>query len=555
MKITKRILATLLIGIMGVATLTGCKAKETTVEENVVRIRVYDAGYGTDHLNAIISQFEQTYADKGYKIVIDKANSTYDEATVSKELSVGFKKNKIDMYYASHMSNEKIVNKYVQGSVDNIADLTDVFESAPINVDGSEAEGTLKERLIDGYWDCLQMDLSYAKTQNAAFGEYEGKNYVVPFYSQPAGFIMNTEKMEQAGLETPKTTNELLACVDTINAKREGGDESFANTYPVSWSGGEAYNYWRAIYDVWYAQCEGIDAYDDFFRLSSYADKFTESHKVYETEGWKQVYNLMAVMLDDDNAPADTLSMDAVSAQDRLLVGKSVFAPCGAWLKSEMGTEYLTDMEHCVLIKTPVVSQVGINLGLDGKNGTDAALCEKVLSTVVGLIDEAKSVDEIISSVSGSYAVTLTKEQVEAVQTARGIYQETKDSGWVVAEDSPSIDICKLFLRFLANEYSVGMTMELASVTSAFSKGYEFEDTGNVFDDSVISWSRLAKRYPIAREYGATTVRGIKEFGIFVNTEWEINFGREISANTTTADKYYQSQIDYAKKFLAEYKE
>lgn len=551
----RRILATALAVAMACTALTGCKAKQADIQENVVRIRVYDAGYGTDHLNAIISKFEEAYADKGYKIVIDKANSTFQATAPLTEMSVGFENNKIDMYYVGNLTNAQIINQYMLGDDVKTADLTDVFESAPILTDGSEGEGTLKDKLIDGIWEGFQVDLGYAKTQNADYGKYEGKNFVVPFYSQPGGFIINTEKMEQAGLDIPKTTNELLACIETINDKRKGGDKNFATTYPVSWSGGEAYNYWRAIYDVWYAQCEGVEAYNDFFTLAGYADNLKESYKAYETDGWKQVYNLMEVLLDDSNAPADTLTMDAVSAQDRLLVGKSVFAPCGAWLKSEMGTEYLTDMEHCMLIKTPVISQVGVDLELDGKNGADKALCEKVLSAVVGLIDERKSTDDIIAEISSSLGVTLTKEQVEGVQTARGIYGETFSSGWVVAEDSQSLDICKLFLRFLANDYSIEAMMELASATSAFSKGYEYTETGNTFDDSLIEWANLEKRYPIARNTSATTVRGIKAFTIFANPEWEINFGREVSAGTLTADKYYKSQIDYAKKFCAELKE
>lgn len=552
----KRIIATMLAATMACTALTGCKVKQASIQENVVRIRVYDAGYGTDHLNAIISKFEEAYADEGYKIVIDKANSTFTGSdSLTTEMAVGFENNKIDMYYIGNLKNAQIMNLYMSGEDINVAEVTDVFESAPILVDGSEGEGKLKDKLIDGFWEGLQVDVSYAKTQKADYAKYEGKNYIVPFYSQPGGFIMNTDKMEQAGLEIPKTTNELLACIDTINDKRESGDKNFATTYPVSWSGGQAYNYWRAIYDVWYAQCEGVDGYNDFFTLGGYADNLKESYKVYETDGWKQVYQLMEVLLDDANAPADTLTMDAVSAQDRLLVGKSVFSPCGAWLKSEMGTEYLSDMEHCMLIKTPVVSQIGIDLKLDGKNGADKALCDKVLSAVVGLVDERTSVDGIIAEISGSLGVTLTKEQVERVQTARGIYSEEFSAGWVVAEDSPSLDICKLFLRFLANDYSIEAMMELASATSAFSKGYEFAETGNTFDESLIEWTDLEKRYPIARNTSATTVRGNSGFVIFKNPEWEINFGREVSAGTLTADQYYKSQVDYAKKFCAELKE
>lgn len=558
MRRTRKILGLLLaVTMTSAVVLAGCGTgkKQVEVQENVVRIRVYDAGYGTDHLNAIISKFEETYADKGYKIVIDKANTTYQGTAPLREMSVGFEGNRIDMYYVGNLYDALIINQYMSGEDVKTADLSDVFTSAPINVDGSEGEGTLEDKMIDGLKELYLTDLSYAKTKKADYEKYEGKRYLVPFYSQPGGFVVNTEKLAQAGLEVPRTTNELLNSIDTINAKRENGDSNFTATYPVSWSGGEAYNYWRAIYDTWYAQCEGTEAYNNFYTLSGYAENLSESYKEYEREGWKQVYSLMEVLLNDKNAPADTLSMDAVSAQDRLLVGKSVFAPCGAWIKSEMGAEYLTDMEHCELIKVPVVSQVGIQLGLDGKGGSDAELCDKVLSAVIGCVDENKAAADIIAEIQKNLGVTLTEEQVEKVRDARGIYCEGFKTGWVVAEDSPSLDICKLFLRYLANDYSVQAMMELCSATSAFSKGYDFGEAGNTFDDSLIAFSKLEKRYAISRDESSMTVRGMASFSIFLNHEWETNFGRSVSNGSLKANQYYQTQVDYAKDFCAGMKE
>lgn len=554
MKLGKKIMAAVLVTAMAVTALTGCKAKKAEVQENVVRIKVYNAGYGIDHLNAIITKFEEAYADEGYKIVIDKADNSFQGTTPLTEMSVGFENNRVDMYYTGNLTTELIIERFMMGDVVKTADLTDVFESAPIEVDGSEGEGTLKDRMIGGFWENMQVDLTAAKNENPDYAQFEGKNYVVPFISNPSGFVVNTERMEAAGLEVPKTTNELLACIDAVNAKREAGNDDFANTYPVSWSGGEAYNYWRSLYDVWYAQCEGVEGYNEFYTLNSYAGKLSESYKLYDTEGWKQVYDLMAVLLNDENAPADTLTMDAVSAQDRLLTGKSVFSPCGAWLKSEMGTEYLEDMENCVLIKTPVLSQVGVALKLDGKGGTDLALCDKVLSTVVGLVDEGKASADIIAEVSSAHGVTLNEEQVEDVKSARGIYCEPFPQGWVVAEDSPSVDICKLFLRFLANDYSIEAMQKLASAVSVYSKDYEYKETGDPFNDSVLAWMNTENRHAIERDTSGTTVRGLAKFDIFENPEWEINFGRGISNKTITVDDYYKDQVDYAKKASADLK-
>ncbi len=555
-KIGKKLIVAMLTMAMAVTALTGCRAEKAEVKENVVRINVYDAGYGIAHLNAIITKFEEAYADEGYKIVINKADKTFQGTTPLTEMSVGFENNRVDMYYTGNLTTEFIIERAMtmSGEVVKTADLTDVFESAPIELDGSEGEGTIRDKMVEGCWENLQVDLTEAKKVNSEYAQYEGKNYVVPFISNPSGFVVNTERMEAAGLEVPKTTNELLACIDSINAKREAGQDGFSNTYPVSWSGGEAYNYWRSLYDVWYAQCEGVESFNDFYTLDSYIGNLSESYKVYETEGWKQVYDLMAVLLNDENAPADTLSMNARSAQDRVLTGKSVFSPCGAWLKSEMGTEYLEDMEHCILIKTPVLSQVGVNLKLDGKDGKDTVLCDKVLSMVVGMIDEGKASADIIAEVSASYGVTLNEDQVAGVKSARGIYCEPWKQGWVVAEDSPSVDICKLFLRFLANDYSTEVMQKLSSAVSVYSKDYEYKETGDVFNDSVIEWMNTEERYAIERDTSATTVRGLANFDVFENLEWELNFGRAISNKTITAEEYYKEQVEYAKKVSAKLK-
>jgi len=263
----------------------------------------------------------------------------------------------------------------------------------------------------------------------------------------------------------------------------------------------------------------------------------------------------MGVLLDDSNAPADTLTMDAVSAQDRLLVGKAVFSPCGTWLKSEMGAEYLEDMEYCQMMKVPVLSALGVKLGLDGNNGSDKEICEKVLSAVVGMVDEGKVASEIITEISSTLGVTLTSEQVAAVQEARGMYGELTRCGWVVAGDTPSTDICKLFLRYLASDYSTSVMAGLSSVVSAYSNGYEFKEVGKAFEDSMFKIYNQGLTSPVVRQLSYTTVRQANELTLFDNYEWESSFGRLVSSGTMTAEKFYQQQIDYAKTLKVKTKE
>jgi maltose-binding protein MalE len=64
--------------------------------------------------------------------------------------------------------------------------------------------------------------------------------------------------------------------------------------------------------------------------------------------------------------------MDHTTAQHLFMKGEAVFMSNGAWLQMEMSANYKEEAGNMTMIATPVISALGVKLGLDGKGGTDA---------------------------------------------------------------------------------------------------------------------------------------------------------------------------------------
>lgn len=68
-----------------------------------------------------------------------------------------------------------------------------------------------------------------------------------------------------------------------------------------------------------------------------------------------------------DCAPNKTISMDHTTAQHHFLSDKAVFMVNGAWLQNEMSANYLEQVKKIKMMKTPIVSALGVKLGLAGQ--------------------------------------------------------------------------------------------------------------------------------------------------------------------------------------------
>ncbi len=456
--------------------------------ETTLNIRVYKAGWGDEYVKAWIEAFEQMYEKEGYKINVVSADSNLHGQAVTSEMLL-CEDNEIDLYITASVGATVLANLSQDNNVGMIAaDLTDVYNSKPIKADGTEEDQTVLEKMKKGH-DAYHM--YQGEDEN-----YQGKYYTFGYQATPTGLIVNEEVLSSYGLTMPKTTDELLHCYDVIEAKsKESG------VHPTSWAGYNGYTYWYMLEDVWVAQYDGIDTYRDFLAMGT-PENPEDGWKVYESEGWRKSLDVLAKCLNLDYAPEKTISMDLMEAQHNLLSGKAVFAPNGAWLQNEMAANYLEEAKKVKMIKAPVISALGQKIGL----ADDATL-----SQIVGLVDEGKSVDEIVGAVAG-----VTSEQVQQIVTARGLYYDWgTESQCIINSYSTKVDIAKLFLRFIASDDAAQMLYEKSSSCSVYATAdsIKFKEDDSNFVKSVYDiWKSDAANFVYRTELGLRETFGLEFF-------------------------------------------
>lgn len=520
--VTKKLMVCLLSLLMVLSTVACGKGEQISGDDKTLNIRVYKAGYGDDYVRAMIAAFESTYAEEGYKVNIVTSDTTIQGTTVTNELLLG-ENNGIDLYIAGGVTPDSLVTTSLANNMEMIAaDLSDVYESTPIKADKTEEDVTIMEKLKGGY-------ASYQRYEGEE-EEYQGNYYGFTYRSSPCGFVVNTALLESYGLEIPNTTDELTACFEKIQ-------ETTAETgvYPTSWAGYNAYGYWTMVQDVWVAQYSGVDNYNKFLSMS-YSDDIEEGWRVYEDQGWVESINALGTYINLDYAMEKTINMDHTTAQHHFLSGESVFMVNGAWLQNEMAANYLEQASDMTMIKTPIISALGEKLGLAS---------DEVLSQIVELVDEGKTVDEIVPTISG-----VTAEQVEAVKEARSIFFDWGCADTIVVNaSSTKIDLAKLFLRYIASDDAINLVYEYASSYTPFKTTTEMADSESVstFMNSVRAISETQDAQFIYR-----AASGLRHtFSVNFFNKYEIEKELAAAKGTLSGETIMQDELAYAKDVWA----
>lgn len=413
-------------------------------DDKTLNVSLYEAGYGANHFKAIFSQFEDMYSEEGYKVNIVNSNSTILGPVVFPELKLGAK-NKIDMYFTGGMTVSNFVDESVKMGFDLAMDLSEIAKKQPINAQGEEETG----KSIEGKMNPFIKKYMYYSGPHT---EYNNKVFFLPIYSSPSSMLVNTKVLDAYGLSMPLTTNELLNCVNVIAANGNPGKNGLEDVKPIAWGGYNASAYWYTIEDLMAAQYDGVNEFIQWTSLNGFEDPM-DAVEVYERKGFQYSLEVMDTLLDLDNAHPGTINMEVADAQHLFITGKAAFMANSAWFQNEMFMDYQQYLADIQMMTMPIISELGVKLGLDGNGGADRAKTDKILSSVVGMIDNEKTDDEIIQSVSSEYGVTLTSDQIKGVRDARLIYYDRGyGEGMVVNSFSEKKDIAELLIRFVASD-------------------------------------------------------------------------------------------------------
>ena len=521
MKRDKRIVALLLSTLLAVGTvgsLAACGGDEEKIDEKTIVVKTRKAGFGTDWLYELKGKFETAYAQEGYKVLIRTPDNAIKGDTLVKELALGYDETMVDLYISTDANPDAV------GALGNYGVLVEnieesVYNQPAISYNGTEEAKTVREKIS-------AETISYMTDTN-------GELYGYSWAQTSAGLVVNTRKLAAYGLDLPKTTNEMFNCFDKIYCGYNGIKNSIeSGTYPITYvSGGSGYG--LVFLYALMAQYD-IDEYNKFWTFMT-TDETGTSVKLSD-EACQELYDdpmilemmKVAYRTFDLNISAPGSAAQGVDQAQAKVMGDvdgAVFMFNGDWMLNEVKLNYEEDLADIDFINFPVMSAVGTKVfGKDTTYNFNDAKCEELLSYIVGLVDENKSIDEIIAAVKAEKGVDITEESAREVARARGVtYARGPEHVAYITKGSPKKEIASLFLRMMSSDDFGETFSRVANGTSPY--------CAKVNTTSPYKFVRNASKIP-ANQYFSLVSR----FGSLKGYRGQISMGGNLLGLFTTED-------------------
>ena len=152
-------------------------------------------------------------------------------------------------------------------------------------------------------------------------------------------------------------------------------------------------------------------------------------------------------------------------------------------------------------VNFPVLSAVGTKVFGDRY---DDATCEELLSFIIDLVDENKSIEEIVSAVQQQKGKTITEDDAMEIAKTRGVtYARGPEHVAYVTKGTTKMEIVSLFLRMMASDDYGATFSRTANGTSPYCA---VENTTSQY-----AFVRNASKIPANRYYSqVSTFGGLK---------------------------------------------
>lgn len=486
--ISTALAAMLSLGCVSMAACGGIGSTDDNVvsDDKTINVRLYKAGFGDTFIYELKKNFEAVYAEEGYKMNV--LTPTYGSAgtPMVQEMSRGYDKTKIDLYITGAITPNMVSPDGEYGEVcEDLEEL--VWNQTAINYDGTESETVISERLLSDYEPFLRAD--------------NGTMYGFNWAQSSAGIVVNTKKLSAYGVtELPRTSNELFEVFDMIKNGVPGlieGSEK-TKTYPITYnlamgSGGAA-TYQICALTSWLSQYD-IDTFNEFLRMQTkeggvWTD-LEEGYKVFENENLKDVleasYQLMEMEYAAFGSATHTLDQaQGLIMKDANKQNNAIFMLNGDWFLNEVKANYSKNLQNISFMNMPVISALGVKLFGEGTSyGLPEAECDELLSYICKLVDENKTIEEIITLVETEKGITLTQEDAQAVATARGVgVARGIEHLALITKGSTKKDIAGLVLRMMASDDFAETFMKLANASSPYTKDVKTQSTYKFVNDA-----------------------------------------------------------------------
>ncbi|MDB8437196.1 carbohydrate ABC transporter substrate-binding protein [Turicibacter sanguinis] len=264
----------------------------TDEKQEVLKVAVFEGGYGKAFWEEVAKRFEADYPD----VTVELTASPKIGDVIRPQLAAG---NAPDFIYFASTNESGVAQALIKDK--KLADLSDVFsQPAP-------GESTpIKDKMLPGFLD---------NKLTAPYGDVTV--YLAPLYYNVTGLWYNSALFAEKGWEAPNTWDEFFALGDATASE---GLSLF--TYQGMYPGYNESIVWPAI-----AGAAGAEAVENIF---SYADG------AWEDENVVKALEIFQQIAEGDYLLKGTVAMNHTQAQTEHLKGSALFLPNGNWYEDEM---------------------------------------------------------------------------------------------------------------------------------------------------------------------------------------------------------------------------
>lgn len=500
MKKSTKTISMLMSALLAFGGLTACGGGgggggAATKDPKTIVVKVRRAGFGTDWLSELKGKFESVYANEGYKVQIMTPDNSIQADVLLKELALGYETTGVDLYISSGVTPTQVGELGDYGVL--VEDIEEsVYNQKAISYNGTEESKTVREKLGEDV-------LSYMTDAN-------GKIYAYNWAQTSAGLVVNTRKLAKYGLDIPKTTNEMFDCFDKIYCGYNGIPNSVeSGTYPITYiSGGNGYGV--CFLYAMMAQYS-VDDWNTFWTFQTTEDGETVNlsdaacQELYDDPMLEEMMKVAYRAFDNNIATPGSLSQSVDQAQAKLMgdTDDAVFMFNGDWMLNEVKLNYAEDLDDIDFVNFPVLSAVGTKVFGDRY---DEATCDELLSFIIDLVDENKSIEEIVSAVEEEMGKEITEDDAMAIAKSRGVtYARGPEHVAYVTKGTSKKDIVSLFLRMMASDDYGATFSRTANGTSPYCA---VENTTSKY-----TFVKNASKIPANRYYSqVSTFGGLKGY-------------------------------------------
>ncbi len=504
MKTGKKILTVALSAMVCASSVigaVGCKKDNVIVDGKTINVKAYKSGNGVEWLYELASKFETIYKDEGYKVnILEPSNDMIGDVVLT-DMALGTEETGIDLYITSGVGPNKVSASGDYGVLAEDIEET-VFNKAPIGYDGQEEDVLISEKLESRREKYSRSD--------------DGIMYAFQYTGAVAGLSVNVKKLEKYGLEIPRTTNELLDCIEKIYLGVNGMENSEeSDIFPMTYVSGTN-GYVVTALDSFMAQYNRKE-YDQFWSMQNtvggvLTDMIDNGYEVYNLPCVEEMMTLAHVFMDQRLATRGSTTQNLDQAQAKLMQPNegAVFMFNGSWMLNEVRLNYKNYVNDVTFAKMPLISSLGSRLmGSGTAYNLDEEKCDDILSYIAGMVDENAEISDVVAAVTNEFGVTLGTEVVEEIATARGaVYQRGIEEVCYINKNAAAKVPTELFLRMMASDDFAQTWLDCAYSTTAYATDMDLSNVPYQFvkDAAKINTNKYANTIAAARD-----VKGLRK--------------------------------------------